>query len=195
MTSPPDRPDAGPVGETARIDAIDILRGFALLGILVMNVQAFAMPQAAYFNPTAYGDLEGANLYVWLAGRMLADQKFMTIFSMLFGAGIVLMAGRAEARGGSAGRVHYRRMGWLLVIGLLHAHLLWYGDILFIYAVCGMVVSTRCATCRRGSWWRWGRPCSRSARPSPSGPACRCRTGRRRRCPRSPPTRGGRRRR
>ena len=140
MTSPPDRPDAGPVGETARIDAIDVLRGFALLGILVMNVQSFAMPQAAYFNPTAYGDLEGANLYVWLAGRMLADQKFMTLFSMLFGAGIVLMAGRAEARGGSAGRVHYRRMGWLLVIGLLHAHLLWYGDILFVYAVCGMVV-------------------------------------------------------
>ena len=104
-----------------------------------MNVQSFAMPQAAYFNPTAYGDLEGANLYVWLAGRMLADQKFMTIFSMLFGAGIVLMAGRAEARGG-AGRVHYRRMGWLMVIGLLHAHLLWYGDILFLYAVCGMLV-------------------------------------------------------
>ena len=139
MTSSPDRPDAGPVAQAARIDAIDVLRGFALLGILVMNVQLFAMPQAAYFNPTAYGDLEGANLYVWLAGRMLADQKFMTIFSMLFGAGIVLMAGRAEARGG-AGRVHYRRMGWLLVIGLLHAHLLWHGDILFLYAVCGMLV-------------------------------------------------------
>ena len=139
MTSPPDRPKAEPVAETARIDSIDVLRGFALLGILVMNVQAFAMPQAAYFNPTAYGDLEGANLWVWLAGRMFFDQKFMTIFSMLFGAGIVLMAGRAEGRGG-AGRVHYRRMGWLLVIGLLHAHLLWHGDILFTYAVCGMAV-------------------------------------------------------
>ncbi len=139
MTTPPDRPNAEPVAETARIDAIDVLRGFALLGILVMNIQSFAMPQAAYFNPTAWGDLEGANLWVWLAGRMLADQKFMTIFSMLFGAGIVLMAGRAEARGG-AGRTHYRRMGWLLVIGLLHAHLLWHGDILFTYAVCGMAV-------------------------------------------------------
>ena len=139
MTTPPDRPNAEPVAETARIDAIDVLRGFALLGILVMNVQSFAMPQAAYFNPTAYGDLEGANLWVWLAGRMFFDQKFMTLFSMLFGAGIVLMAGRAEARGG-AGPVHYRRMGWLLAIGLLHAHLLWYGDILFTYAVCGMVV-------------------------------------------------------
>ena len=135
----PDGPNTGPVAETARIDAIDVLRGVALLGILLMNVQSFSMPQAAYFNPTAYGDLEGANLYVWVAGRMLADQKFMTIFSMLFGAGIVLMAGRAEARG-DARRVHYRRMGWLLVIGLLHAHLLWPGDVLFLYAVCGMLV-------------------------------------------------------
>ena len=127
------------MAQTARIDSIDVLRGFALLGILVMNIQLFAMPQAAYFNPTTYGDLTGANLWVWVAGRMLADQKFMTIFSMLFGAGIVLMAGRAEARGES-GRLHYRRMGWLLVIGLLHGHLLWAGDILFLYAVCGMLV-------------------------------------------------------
>ena len=139
MTEPEDRPGTRPVVQAARIDAIDVLRGFALLGILLMNVQSFAMPQAAYFNPTAYGDLEGANLNVWVAVRMLADQKFMTIFSMLFGAGIVLMAGRAEARG-DARRVHYRRMGWLLVIGLLHAHLLWAGDILFLYAVCGMLV-------------------------------------------------------
>ena len=139
MTSPADGPQAGPVVQTERIDAIDVLRGFALLGILLMNVQSFAMPQAAYFNPTAYGDLEGANLNVWVAVRMLADQKFMTIFSMLFGAGIVLMAGRAEERGDGR-RVHYRRMGWLLVIGLLHAHLLWSGDILFLYAVCGMLV-------------------------------------------------------
>ncbi len=129
----------GPVVEGARIDSIDVLRGFALLGILVMNIQLFAMPEAAYYNPTAYGDLEGANLYVWLGGRLLADQKFMTIFSMLFGAGIVLMTSRTAARGETR-RVHYRRMGWLAVIGLLHAHLLWAGDILFLYAVCGMLV-------------------------------------------------------
>ena len=139
MSTSPHRAVAAPVAETARIDSIDVLRGFALLGILVMNIQAFAMPQAAYFNPTAYGDLEGANLWVWLTGRMFFDQKFMTLFSMLFGAGIVLMAGRAEARGAPAGCT-IGEMGWLLVIGLLHAHLLWYGDILFTYAVCGMVV-------------------------------------------------------
>ena len=139
MTSPAIDGAGGPVVEGARIDSIDVLRGFALLGILVMNIQLFAMPEAAYYNPTAYGDLEGANLYVWLGGRLLADQKFMTIFSMLFGAGIVLMTSRAEARGETR-RVHYRRMGWLALIGLLHAHLLWAGDILFLYAVCGMLV-------------------------------------------------------
>ncbi len=140
MTNPTAGATGGPVSPDARIDAIDVLRGFALLGILVMNVQAFAMPEAAYYNPTAYGDLGGANLYVWLGGRLLADQKFMTIFSMLFGAGIVLMTARAEARRRDARRVHYRRMTWLAVIGLLHAHLLWFGDILFLYAVCGMLV-------------------------------------------------------
>ena len=140
MTGPQvDGAGGSPVVEDARIDSIDVLRGFALLGILIMNIQAFAMPEAAYYNPTAYGNLEGANLYVWLGGRLLADQKFMTIFSMLFGAGIVLMTSRAEARGDTR-RVHYRRMGWLALIGLLHAHLLWAGDILFLYAVCGMLV-------------------------------------------------------
>ena len=138
MTSTDAPSHAAPVVQDARIDSIDVLRGFALLGILVMNIQLFAMPDAAYFNPTAYGDLEGANFYVWLGGRMLADQRFMTIFSMLFGAGIVLMTARAEERG-PTGRVHYRRMAWLALIGLLHAHLLWAGDILFLYAVCGMV--------------------------------------------------------
>ena len=138
MTSTEAPRQAAPVAQDARIDSIDVLRGFALLGILVMNIQLFAMPDAAYFNPTAYGDLQGANFYVWLGSRMFADQRFMTIFSMLFGAGIVLMTARAEERG-PTGRVHYRRMAWLALIGLLHAHLLWAGDILFLYAVCGMV--------------------------------------------------------
>ena len=130
---------AGPVPGAERIDALDVLRGFALLGILVMNIQMFAMPDAAYFNPTAYGDLEGTNFQVWLWSRLLADQKFMTIFSMLFGAGIVLMAGRA-GDGGDARRRHYRRTAWLGLLGLLHAHLLWSGDILYVYAICGMLV-------------------------------------------------------
>ena len=126
-----------PVAPGERIQSLDVLRGFALLGILVMNVQSFSMPTAAYVNPTAWGDLTGINLAVWLASHVLADQKFMTLFSMLFGAGVCLFADRAEARSGRSAAVHYRRMFWLLVFGLLHVYFLWTGDILVPYAICG----------------------------------------------------------
>ena len=139
MTDPAAAAAPGPVSQAARIDAIDVLRGFALLGILAVNIQYFAMPDAAYFNPTAYGDLQGANLQVFIWSRLLADQKFMTIFSMLGGAGSVVRAGGA-ADPGDGRRRHYRRMAWLGLIGLLHAHLFWAGDILFLYAVCGALV-------------------------------------------------------
>lgn len=129
-----------PVSEPQRIVSLDVLRGFALLGILVINIQSFSMIFSAYMNPTAYGDLTGANYWVWLLSHVLTDQKFMTIFSMLFGAGIVLLSSRVEARGQSATGVHYQRMFWLIVFGLLHAYLLWWGDILFLYGICGLVV-------------------------------------------------------
>ena len=128
-----------PIAEKERIVSIDVLRGFALLGILPMNIQYFSMIAAAYFNPTAYGSLNGANFGVWLLSHVLADEKFMTIFSMLFGAGILLMTSRVEASGRRPAPVHYRRMGWLALFGLAHAYLLWSGDILFTYGMCGMV--------------------------------------------------------
>ena len=129
-----------PIEATDRIESLDVLRGFAVLGILVMNIQAFAMPGAAYFNPTAYGDLNGPNFFTWLASYLLVDQKFMSIFSLLFGAGICLFADRAEARSGRSAGLHYRRMFYLLVFGLIHAYLLWSGDILVAYALCGSVI-------------------------------------------------------
>src|SRR5213592_2296511 len=131
---------SGPVAATERIVPMDVLRGFALLGILVMNIQSFAMVGAAYDNPTALGDLHGANFVVWLLSHLLADQKFISIFSMLFGAGIVLMWQKAESSGAGPTRLHYRRVGWMILFGLLHAYLLWYGDILFIYGMCGLFV-------------------------------------------------------
>jgi uncharacterized protein len=76
----------GPTAQDERIGPLDVLRGFALLGILIVNVQLFAMPLAAYLNPTVWGDLTGGNYLAWLLIRLLADQKMMTIFSMLFGA-------------------------------------------------------------------------------------------------------------
>jgi uncharacterized protein len=129
-----------PVAEKERIVSIDVLRGFALLGILPMNIQYFSMISAAYWNPTAYGDLHGANFWVWLLSHVLADEKFMTIFSMLFGAGILLMTSRVEAAGKPSAALHYRRMGWLILFGLAHAYLLWSGDILVAYGLCGLLV-------------------------------------------------------
>ena len=129
---------AGPVSRSDRIISIDVLRGFAVLGILAMNIQSFSMIGAAYLNPYAYGDLTGANYGVWFLSHLLADSKFMTIFSLLFGAGVVLMASRREAKGRPTVGVHYRRMFWLILIGFVHGRFLWFGDILFVYGMCGL---------------------------------------------------------
>jgi uncharacterized protein len=130
---------AGPVTAKERIASLDVLRGIALLGILPMNVQAFSMIGAAYINPTAYGDLRGANYWVWFLSHLLTDQKFVGIFSMLFGAGIFLMTSHVEASGRRPAPLHYRRMGWLILFGLLHGYLLWFGDILTAYGLCGLL--------------------------------------------------------
>jgi len=130
----------GPISPSERVFSLDVLRGVALLGILIMNIQSFAMIQAAYFNPTSYGDLSGINWWVWLLSHVLGDQKFMTIFSIMFGAGILIMAERVEAKGRRAASIHYRRTFWLLVIGLIHSYLLWHGDILVPYALCAAIV-------------------------------------------------------
>jgi len=137
----PDAPvaQAAPVTAKERVQSIDVMRGVALLGILAMNIQDFSMIGQAYMNPTAYGDLHGLNYAIWYACMLFADLKFMSIFSMLFGAGIYLMTSRIEASGRAAGPIHYRRMGWLALFGCLHGYLLWTGDILFTYALGGMV--------------------------------------------------------
>ncbi len=131
---------AAPVTETGRIESIDVLRGFALLGVLLMNMQAFAMPFSAYMNPTSYGNNDAVNFALWCVNHVLADGKFITIFSMLFGAGVVLMTTRARERTGKSAWLHYRRMLWLMLFGVLHGVLLWYGDILFLYGVCGLLI-------------------------------------------------------
>ena len=131
---------SGPATGTDRIDAIDSLRGVAVLGILVMNIYAFAMPFVAYQNPLAMGGTEWYNLGTWIFTHIFFDQKFLTIFAMLFGAGLVLMSDRADARERSPAPVWYRRNLWLLLIGAAHGYLLWFGDILFHYALMGLVI-------------------------------------------------------
>jgi len=129
-----------PLDKASRIISLDLLRGVAVLGILVMNVQSFSMPTAAYINPTAYGDLSGLNRWAWILSHLLACGKFMAIFSMLFGAGVLLFTQRAEQKGMNSAALHYKRMGWLLLFGLMHGILLWTGDILVTYSLCGMLL-------------------------------------------------------
>jgi uncharacterized protein len=129
---------AAPVEATARLDSVDVLRGVALLGILAMNIALFGWPYKVYHTPTAAPGYGWGDLAIWMVNHVVFDEKMMTIFSMLFGAGLVLMADRADARGARLGKVYYRRIGVLLLIGLIHAYLIWEGDILVIYALCGL---------------------------------------------------------
>ena len=80
-----------------RIDSIDVLRGFALLGILLMNIGSFSMPSMAYFSPYVY-DVTVLNHILYSIGHVIADQKFMAIFSMLFGASTMLFVQSAMSK-------------------------------------------------------------------------------------------------
>jgi uncharacterized protein len=129
-----------PVTAVERYISLDVLRGFAILGILIMNIQSFSLPSAAYMNPMAYGDMTGINKWVWIISHLVANTKFISIFSMLFGAGLILFYEKAKEKGRKPAAFHYRRMFWLLLFGFVHAYLIWYGDILVAYALCGMLV-------------------------------------------------------
>lgn len=133
-------PPASPIARGERILSIDVLRGFALLGILVMNIPYFALSQYAFPDPRHTGGFEGLDYAVWHGSELLFNLKMMGIFSMLFGAGVVIFTERAEARGVGPWRLHTKRMAWLLVIGLIHAYVIWFGDILVPYVICGMAV-------------------------------------------------------
>jgi len=129
-----------PVQADERKITLDVLRGFAVLGILVMNIQNFAMIPAAYLNPMAYGDMNGLNKIVWLLSHFFTDLKFMGLFSVLFGAGIILITLRIEQNEQNSASIYYRRTFLLLIFGAIHGYLLWSGDILFSYALCGLVL-------------------------------------------------------
>ncbi len=135
LTPPPE-----PIGRSERIVAIDVLRGFALLGILGANITLFDVGGADEVDQ-AFDDMvvgaTGAPFIAFLLVFVL--NKMMAVFSMLFGAGVVLVTRRIEGRGGSAIQVHYRRNVLLGLVGLAHGAL-WFGDILLVYAACAMVL-------------------------------------------------------
>ena len=123
-----------------RIHSIDLLRGFAILGILIMNITNFSQVNIAYMNPTIGAGLEGYNQYFHAFNYIFADTRFMSIFSILFGAGVVLFTRNAEIKGKRAGVLHFKRMFWLLLFGFVHAYFIWSGDILVAYAICGCFI-------------------------------------------------------
>ncbi len=119
---------------TERIQSLDALRGFSLLGILLLNIVSFGLPFSAYMNPTVYGGATGLNFAAWLVAMTLWDGKMRAIFSLLFAASADLLLSRVSAA------IYYRRSAWLILIGLLHAHLIWSGDILYPYGVIGLLL-------------------------------------------------------
>ena len=123
-----------------RIHSLDLLRGFAVLGILIMNITNFSHVNVAYMNPTIGAGLEGYNQYFHAFNYIFADTRFMSIFSILFGAGVVLFTTNAELKGKNAGVLQLKRMFWLLLFGFVHAYLIWEGDILVTYAICGCLI-------------------------------------------------------
>ena len=129
-----------PSTETSRrIVTLDIVRGVAVMGILAMNIVAFAMPPQAYVNPLAYGTETAADFAVWAFNFVLVDGKMRGLFSFLFGASTLLVAELAASKDESPGSVVFRRQLWLLVFGMIHFYLIWFGDILFAYALIGMI--------------------------------------------------------
>jgi uncharacterized protein len=122
-----------------RYITLDALRGFAVMGILAMNIIAFAMPDMAYITPLASVPQSASDTANWLASFVLVDGKMRGLFSLLFGASMLLIAERAAAKGENPAQVHYRRMVWLALFGLFHFFFIWFGDILFLYAVIGSI--------------------------------------------------------
>jgi len=132
-----------PVSAAERIQALDTTRGFAVLGILLMNIWSFAGPQAISDYPPIAADWGGAPLQTWAIVHTLFEGSQRGLFSILFGAGMLLMITRLQAGAPDApiGRIYYRRILLLMGFGLFDAFvLLWAADILIIYALCGLLL-------------------------------------------------------
>lgn len=121
-----------------RIVSLDVIRGLAVLGLLVVHIRSFAGPRAGYFNPTLLHDYHGPNMWVFQLAYVFVHAKMRVIFAMVFGAGVVLFARRAASEG-RARVLWYRRMSWLLALGLVHAYFIWHDDILTPFALCGLL--------------------------------------------------------
>ncbi len=131
----PPKVDAGPVTEGRRIQVLDVIRGLAIFGIFMVNMQFFAGPLMDLLVPMIDPEATVTDRLCWLFIKVFFEYKFISIFSLLFGMGMVLQMRRRRATGRPFAPTYLRRTLVLMLIGLAHALLLWYGDILFIYSV------------------------------------------------------------
>ncbi len=131
-----DHPDGAPAD---RIGSLDLIRGVAVLGILAINIGGFAGPGVETVSPNYMARVSSADEWTFAAMFLLFEGKMRTLFTMLFGASMVLFIERSEAIGRPGMALQVRRLLWLGVFGYLHFLLLWWGDILFFYALAGML--------------------------------------------------------
>jgi uncharacterized protein len=134
-----------PVTVQERSESLDVLRGAAVLGILLMNILSFGLALHGGWNPqetTLNGGNTRANLAYWFTSQVFFEGKMRFLFSLLFGAGTILFIARADERGGGlrVADIYYRRTLWLLLFGVIHAYFIWPGDILYAYAVFGLML-------------------------------------------------------
>lgn len=131
--------DLAPVQEQSRIKSLDVVRGFALLGILAVNAVFFAAPFQNGQNPLAPPiAITESTLWSWFAMHVFFEFKMITLFTLLFGASIYLVGGERSDK--DRGKVLHRRLWWMVLFGVIHGALIWYGDILLVYALTGLVV-------------------------------------------------------
>jgi len=137
----PSAPVIGPVSRQERLQALDVARGVAVLGILLMNIWAFAGPEAFFNYPLAIADRPGNPVATWAVVHTLFEGTQRALLSLLFGVGAMLSMVRLEARGGpgSARSIYYRRTFALIALGLVNAYVfMWPADILFVYGLAGL---------------------------------------------------------
>ncbi|MXP08735.1 DUF418 domain-containing protein [Pseudoblastomonas halimionae] len=134
------RTEIAPIAQSGeRIVTLDWVRGIAVLGILAANIVAFGQPMTAYMYPDAFTvPHSDAEDWMWVAQFVAIDGKMRGLFTLLFGAGLYLFMEKAWAAGNTRW-LQARRLVWLMLFGLAHFFLIWRGDILFSYAVCGLV--------------------------------------------------------
>lgn len=123
----------------ARIATLDLIRGIAVMGILAINIAGFAGPTTAIYSPHATAPGSPADEVTFAVMLLAFEGKMRALFSMLFGASLLLFVEKADARGQNGASLQLRRLCWLALFGYLHFLLFWWGDILFLYAIVGMV--------------------------------------------------------